>query len=844
MTKHAPGKGLAAEVSTDSRRRMADRVTITAFTVAMVVVMLWQGGVNSAALWVLWGLTAVSWFASLAHVPTSASRLTLPWLWLGMGCLYGLQIVPLPRFIVALLHPGALALSDSGRQALGLPLAEFLPLASSPAETAAQGATFMITGSLVALYGHHLMRPNGRRMASHHGTYIGILCIISGLLWGFSYAPWMSKMVPAGLRWTLRDFALINPNHQAGVCVVGIALMMRSVLRSYDLSKRNLYLFGAVLLGGLAFLTGSKGGVLASLFVAIGSLATMRHRWRHSRMAKEELAYRTRIELGLKVSTAGLIVGLALVPFIEAEILPELVVREKINKVELLREASDLIGDGWLLGEGAGALPVLAGVKSVAAAQRMDFMENMVLQRLLDNGLLGAILFFAVLASMLARTVSTMVRGAAGWGPWLAICGLLLQNLADFSIEITFGMLLLLTMSIHVERLHVRSAEEKRVHRSARRYRRRLLIGTAAAICASGVMLSMGSAHWSRGLLSRLSPLSLAEARSQTANHYLHSDFAFLSLCRKAVKTKQFKEALPYCDRAIELRPESSAARLLRLATEIDGGRPTHVQQDLKALLSRPSPQRDEAIELCARFESAERELYRLMPDLEPKVALAVARKLFPKRPDMVERLVFEIRKVKPNQVSPVEALLARIYIQRGHNRAADRIATQLIKNPQTTNAGWEVQAELLLRAKNYDSAFKLFNSVCNERQVSSNACVRALLIAQHAMGYDQTLRYANKAYLRLRQVPEHAYIHWMTLAKLHLDNRRYERAISSARRALGLKRNDPKALVLEAESHLAISDWRAAHRAIKLLPKKGRWAEKAADLAHEVSQTRGGQTY
>ena len=36
--------------------------------------------------------------------------------------------------------------------------------------------------------------------------------------------------------------------------------MMRSVLRSYDLSKRNLYLFGAVLLGGLAF-SRLQGGV-------------------------------------------------------------------------------------------------------------------------------------------------------------------------------------------------------------------------------------------------------------------------------------------------------------------------------------------------------------------------------------------------------------------------------------------------------------------------------------------------------------------------------------------------------------------------------------------------------
>ena len=57
----------------------------------------------------------------------------------------------------------------------------------------------------------------------------------------------------------------------------------------------------------------------------------------------------------------------------------------------------------------------------------MDFMENMVLQRLLDNGLLGAIMVFAVLASLLAREVSTMMRGAAEWGPWLAICGLLLR---------------------------------------------------------------------------------------------------------------------------------------------------------------------------------------------------------------------------------------------------------------------------------------------------------------------------------------------------------------------------------------------------------------------------------
>ena len=104
-----------------------------------------------------------------------------------MGCLYGLQIVPLPR-LSSLLHRG-LARATAAASAR-LPLAEFLPLASSPAETAAHGATFMITGSSRALRPPSCARTDANSLPP---ARIGILCIISGLLWGFSCAPWMNK---------------------------------------------------------------------------------------------------------------------------------------------------------------------------------------------------------------------------------------------------------------------------------------------------------------------------------------------------------------------------------------------------------------------------------------------------------------------------------------------------------------------------------------------------------------------------------------------------------------------------------------------------------------------------
>ncbi|MBP48416.1 MAG: hypothetical protein CMH53_10810 [Myxococcales bacterium] len=844
MTQYAPAQELAAEVSTDARRKSADRAITFVFAATMIIALLWQGGVHQSAMWAIWALTAIAWLLSLSHPPSATARLTLPWLWIGLGAYHALQVLPLPHGIVELLNPNATQISDASRRALGLAPASMLPIATTPAETAAQGSIFLMVGSIVALYGHHLMRPKGRKLASRHGLFIGILCGACALLWGLSYAPWMSKLVPVGLRWTLREFALINPNHQGGVCAVGLALMMRSVLRTDDLAKRNIYLLGAVFLGGVALLTRSKGGVLGCLFVTLGSLATMRHRWRNSRMAKEELRRRARVEFGLKISTAGLIIGLLMVPFIEGEILPELSGGKQINKVELLQQASGLIGQGWATGEGAGSLPVLAAIRDVAPGKRIDFMENVILQRLLDQGLIGALLFFIVLAAMLARTMSTMVRGAAGWGPWLAICALLLQNLADFSIELTFGMLLLLPLSVQVERLHVRGSQERSKHRSRRKYRKRLLLGTAVAIALSAGLLHHGSNHWSRGMVQRFSPLSIAQAKGLTEQRYLHSDFAFLSLCRKAVKARQFKQALIYCDRAIELRPQSQAARLLRMATTIDDEQDGHIAEDLAMLLAKPSKERNEAIEMCGRYEIAEKNLLKIVADLPNDVALHVARQVFELRPDLIEKMVLQIRQRSNSKTSPVEFLLARVYIKRGHERAADRIATKLIGNPHTNKDGWEIQAELLLRAKKYRDAFTLFASVCKARLSSSNACIRALMTARLTMSYSEALRYASKIYILLRLVPEHAYIHWMTIAQLHYDNQQFERAIAASRRALGLKRNDPKALILEARSHLAISDWRAANHSIKLLPKEGPWATVGIELANEASRTRGGHSY
>ncbi len=838
----APG-GLSAEVSTDDTRQRSWWLSRVCIAAALLVAVGWQGGVDHRAVQIIWALAAVTWLASLRHLPTRSGRTTAAWVWLGLGGYTLVQLLPLPRGLVEVLHPSAVAISDAGRAALGAAPLSSLPLAIAPADAAFQGALYLVAGSLASLYGFGLMRPGGRANARYDGEWLGWVCAAAAVLWTFAYGRWASTMIPVGLRNSLRNAAMINPNHLAGICALGLAFWFGQMITGLDLAKRNMRLLVSVLLGGVALLTGSRGGVLACVFVAIATLALRPVPTRRSRVTNAELMMQSRIEFWLKVATGTAVAALCAVPFVEAEILPTLAENAPQGKTDMLRVVAAHIGEGWLFGQAPGSLPVTAGLSELMPNRRIDFAENLVLQRFYDQGLWGALPFFGVLAWLFSSSATRLKRGAVGLAPWFACAALLLQNLADFSLEIAGGLVPFLIASVQFERLlRARKRSSAAPAPRTRRYRLLTLGVTGLALASSGMLLANTQGALSRASFARLGPASLETARADTLTHFSHDFHAFFLLCRKTVEARQLKEAKDVCNRAVALRPESRAARLLRFAAAVDLDETATLNDDLRRLLSVDDDSFASAVTICGQQSRAATALVALIPELHDR-ALAVGKLLVKTRPDLVEQLALRLREVRPQERNALELLLGRLYLQRGHVREADAIATGLIAQPKTKLQGWSLQADIFVRQAKHADAFVLYEYVCRET-AQREPCVRALSQARKAMPAEDALQHLRRSFVRLRRDLVVAFSYWIAIGHLQYELKQYRDAVSSSHRALGLLRNDPAALQLEAKAYLAESDWRAARRAVNLMPEEGRWGRARLELAHEVSRTRAADRF
>ncbi len=801
--------------------------------------VLWQGGVDLSALWLIWGLTLAAWVASIPHVPFRRARGTAGLLWIGLGAYTALLLIPLPRALVAAVHPAAVQISDASRAALGYPALERLAIALSPGDAAMQVGLYLVCGAFAVLYGHGLMLPDSRPRTVRDGDWVSYLCAIAAALWLMSYGRWVSTSLPASLRAALRNWALINPNHIAGLCVVGVAFAMGRIRRSEDVVLRNAYLSLAVFLGGTAVLSGSRGGVLAVIFVVAATLASMKFSWLRTRTTSDEIAQRKRVDFMLKVLTATIVAALLSIPFIEAEILPSFAHGSSDAKLELFAVAGEHVEAGWLLGQGPGAIPVTLGIARATTVKRADFTENLVLERFIDQGLWGSVPFFAVLTWLMVSILVTQKRGGPGIAPWLACAGLLLQNLADFSLEIAGGLLLFLVAASQAERLRTATSRSHRRRESSTKRARMLVLGTTlAALLLAGVALASANDAVTRSARSQLGPVDLATGKALVADRFGHDHHAFFMLCRKAAEQRAYKDAFGLCSRALDLWPSSESARVVRFAAGLDAGIDRHLTSDLVALLQGSRQMRERTLDICLRQPRAEAALHDALA-AAPATSYDVGKYVLTRRPDLVEGLAIRLREAHPTQVHGIEVLRGELYMRRNHLREADRIATTLLGQPGLAAHGWELQAQIYERAKRYKEALPLFGLACQSLPHGHRSCISAMRVAMHGLPANAALRYMRQHFVGVRGNASREHEYWLMLGQVFFKKGAYEDAVAAAQRALGLRKGAPAALALAATAQLRAGDWRSAVRLLEQLPKTGEWAKTRVDLANEVSETR-----
>lgn len=839
-SKKRSSRGLAREVSTSDSRHRAWWAARLCLGLAVVASVLWQGAVDPSALWVVWGLAVLGWVASVPHIPVRQTHGTAALLWMGLGIYTACLLIPLPRAFVHAVHPAAVQISDASRATLGLPNLSSLPIALAPGDTALQVALYLLGGAIAILYGHSLMLPNARARAIRDGDWLGYLGASAGILWMLAYGPVVSTALPATLRMALQQWALINPNHAAGLCAVSVAYAMARMLRSEDIPLRNAYLGLAMLLTGVAIGTGSRGGVMAVVFVIAASLTTVKFKWLHTRTSSDEVAYRKRVNFMLKVLTGTIVGGVLAIPFIEAELLPSISRGTNDVKLRLFSQAAAQVDGGWLLGQGTGALPVALGMVSATTTRRADFAENIVLERFIDQGIWGAVPFFAVLTWLLLRTAMYMKRGSPGIAPWLVCAALLLQNFVDFSLEIAGGLIPFLIAASQAERLRNSTPHHNRRREHASKRARLLVLSTSfAALAVAGVALAQASDDATRMGRSQLRSLDLEAAKTRVSESFGHDHHAFFVLCRKAADAKDYRAAVNLCSRALDLWPTAESARLIRLAAGIDAKDDRFLTADLTQMLQASRSGREQALIICGKHPRAEKALGEALVAV-PAMSYKVGRFLVHRRPDLVEKLALKLRQALPAKTHGIDVLLGDMYVQRGHLRRADRIATALIGDRRLAPHGWALQGHIYQRQGKHTLAMPLLDLACRSLGTHGHpSCTDAMRAAVNGLEPRDALRYLRKHQINVRGNPSAEYSYWLLLGSVFLKIEAYEDAIAAAQRAQGLKKDAPRAIALTATAQLALGDWRAAIRLIERLPNTKAWEKTRVELANEVSRTR-----
>ena len=822
-------------------RRTLGSASRLVLLLTLPIALFWRGGVSVDALLVVIGLGLLGWVLSWAVRPRDLPRARFAWLWLGLGAYTVLQLIPLPRALVATIQPGAVEISDLGRATLGLAPLDMLPIAVAWGDAALQAALYLGLAGLAVTAAITVQIDDGRRLMRQLAQLIVWLAAASGCLWLIAHEPNLAGLIPLPLREQAEALVFVNENHQAGLLVVGLALALGQVLEVRNERLQNVFRLVATFLGLTILLVGSRGGVLIA-FVMLGLTgATLPRPDRHMRRDEWERRVEAR-QRGLLI-TLSIVVALVVLamPVLEVEfgVVGAYSLDEDV-KVKTVQKMLPLFGDGWLFGQAPGTLPVVFGIEYPEVATRVDFAENLIAQRLFDGGLWGGLPFLAVLAWLLGSMVR-MKRHFNVYTPmWIALFGLTLTNMVDFSLEVGGGLIIFLALALGAERTWpTRRSASVRGRRAASA--RLVVPGRLAAGLALAV--SFGLLLSSHGRLSRdvgvaFAELSADDAKARlVADGQLYNHHALYLTARKLIAASRHVEALPFLDRAITLRPASQHARLFRLTIHLRQSNSSAAADDLAILLKPWNDTSKRALDVCLTSPLA-KELLVDVITRDTANSYRIGQLLLRKgRPALVEEVALALRKAYPDKRFNIEGLRGRVYVRRGLFAPARRISAALMSRRETELAGWQLEGHILAQTGQPYAAYHLFREVCKRWPSNWEACASGVHAVLAAKRPTVALDYIRSQFSIMRVSPAKAGFYWSTLARAYLQLNRADDAIAAAERVLGYDRGNHQAQMILVKARLMIGDNRSAEALVKRLLKSQPGDADTIALAEAVTR-------
>jgi len=798
---------------------------------AMIVAVGYVGGAPLGAsilALVLAGIALAS--ASVA----SPRRVNVPWfgLWLvALGALALAESIELPRGIVAALAPLSVANADLAAAALGLEPLDRLTLALAPGDAAHQAARYFAGASAAFGVTAALAGRRAGRLAG--GVPLLVLAVALGLgvlsFAAVGRGPVLGMYTPLdpGARKAVDVLTgtFVNPNHTASYLNLTLPVCLALAAMAEALPLRVAAVGASVWVGVSVLLTASRGGALVLVFSALCTLLVL---WNakptnvvHGEEDKEIRLRRLRnvAFVVLTLLTVGALIALPRV-LVEFDGMSARGLRAE-EKLRVYPLVIGMLPELALVGVGPGGLPVVAAARDGANALRPTHVENVLLQVLVDHGLVLGGLLLAGLGATLARMLYRGRRDLLALGAALGVVAVFIENLVDFSLELP-GVLVPAAMLAALAEMRPRTAvtgdQDLRNGPSSR-----LFASVALIVVVLGGLAAYRATGRTWEDIDEVGTLPVAEAETVTLEAYAGSNHAFYLLARRAIDAGDTARAVRLFEAALRLRPASLDTREALARTLTLTGRRDEARAHFALLLGAPLVYWTRVVNWLVQHGEGEGLLLEAFPDDDAR-AHEIARSLFyGSRPDLVERIALRWKATHVETSGPLESLRASAYVARGELHAASAIAARLLAEPTTARYGWVVEGAIRSAAGRHVEAYHLLLEGCQSDRLWWEACSGAIRSAIAAGRFEEARRVTMESIATFRANPSaqaqlRIFLSQISLATGHKDD-----ALREAQGALAYAPDMPEALRAVADAHIALGNRERAryylNRVIEIVP-------------------------
>ena len=400
----------------------------------MLVAVLCLGGVThpgllavTVALAVLTPIVAISQTASLRW---REARIAIAAM-IGAAAWDAFQLIPLPPAMLRTLTPHAAAAWFGNDAILGKALG-WHPISVDLAETAFMAVCATAVAAFFIVCLRHACGPKGARSLV---IAVGVVVVCFDLvalghsLIGATEVYGLYPVIDRGLVGQVPIVTpLMNANHAAALACVGPPLLVGFSIEARSPSTTVIALAGAAVSAAVAIMTFSRGGfaVLAMEMFAMTAYRFLRPGDLRSRAA------------GALIAAAAAALAIAAALYVALERILGEARDTNIDKVQLFARSAAMIPDFAMTGDGRGAFSSAFAAyqpPSIAIGGRFTHVESWPIQLVIDCGVPFTIAFVGAIAWVIVRCVRTVIVRPTTFGAFIALCGLGIHDLADFSME-------------------------------------------------------------------------------------------------------------------------------------------------------------------------------------------------------------------------------------------------------------------------------------------------------------------------------------------------------------------------------------------------------------------------